>query len=238
MARLLLDEIFSRDIDTVPLDSPHYVRLAYVESELRASVIDVLVQLSICDKSRSKYKFWSDLKQRGYEVTKHQFAGPGERQIPVMTYQGFLGMIPDAISFRQIPFYKKQAMLAGFNVDYTKPRVYIRTRAEDDIHGDLVKALGGCLQIDLQYGVGSYRVDMHVHELNVVVECDEGDHSAYDAEFEMARQEFITKELGCRWVRYNPYAADFDVFAIISRILNSADIVCTSRGSSSSGVTP
>jgi hypothetical protein len=32
-------------------------------------------------------------------------------------------------------------------------------------------------------------------ELNVVVECDEGDHITYDTESEMARQEFITKEL-------------------------------------------
>jgi hypothetical protein len=39
--------------------------------------------------------------------------------------------------------------------------------------------------------------------------------------------EYITGELGCRWVRYNPYAADFDIFDIIRRILDSAIITRT-----------
>lgn len=116
---------------------------------------------------------------------------------------------------------RKQAMLVGFDPSHVSNTVYIRTRLENDIHADIVEALGERLCIEVQFKVGRYRVDMYVRELNVVVECDENDHNAYNADAEKARQDYISGELGCRWVRYNPYAADFTTVAIIRRILSS-----------------
>jgi very-short-patch-repair endonuclease len=223
MAGLLLDEIFSRDVDTVYSD---IVRLIEIDGQLCASVYDVK---AVIIHDRNHTQWWQRaLKKWPGMVYKLARPAGARHKTPVMDHPNMTQLMHRAITDRQVSFARKQCMLIGFEQasEQDCPR-YIQARAEDDIHGDILKALGDKLCIDIHFTVGPYRVDMYVHELNVVVECDENDHSSYDTESEMARQEFITKELGCRWVRYNPYAVDFDVFAIISQILNSATIVNT-----------
>jgi hypothetical protein len=136
MAGLLLDEIFSRDIDTEPKNSPDFVRFIDVDGELFASVYDVMGQTCLCTRDHAS-KLWIRFKERGIQGMEHKFPGQGSRKTPIMTYEGFQQMIPDVIASMRLPFRQKEDMLAGFDVEYTKPRVYIRVRAEDDIHGDI-----------------------------------------------------------------------------------------------------
>lgn len=67
--------------------------------------------------------------------------------------------------------------------------------------------------------VGPYRIDLYLPTLNIAVECDELDHTRYDASEEAERQAFIERALGCRFIRYNPQAAGFNVGSVINRIL-------------------
>jgi very-short-patch-repair endonuclease len=93
----------------------------------------------------------------------------------------------------------------------------VRTYAEAEIHGKIAKAFAHT-DIRLQYAVGQYRVDLFFPEYSLVVECDEYGHELYDAEQERARHAFITGELGCKWIRYDPFDEDFDVFDLINQI--------------------
>lgn len=67
--------------------------------------------------------------------------------------------------------------------------------------------------------VGPYRVDLFLPSFGIAIECDELDHSRYDPEEEAARQAFIERELGCRFIRYNPQAPGFNVGAVINKVL-------------------
>jgi very-short-patch-repair endonuclease len=69
-----------------------------------------------------------------------------------------------------------------------------------------------------QFGVGEYHIDVLFAEYNIAVECDEKDHPWYDKVKDAARSAYIDEAIGCKWVRFNPDAKDFDILDVINRI--------------------
>lgn|GEM_PF-4785916 len=72
-----------------------------------------------------------------------------------------------------------------------------------------------------EYKIGPYRIDLYFPSLRVAVECDERGHVGYDAEAEAERQTCVQRELTCRFVRYNPHAAGFNVGRVINAVMVS-----------------
>lgn len=54
-----------------------------------------------------------------------------------------------------------------------------------------------------QHPCGKFNIDLYFPGANVAVECDEDGHKWVKGDYE--REKFITGELGCRWVRFNPF---------------------------------
>lgn len=69
----------------------------------------------------------------------------------------------------------------------------------------------------LQYVVQKYRIDLYFNDYKIAIECDENHHKNYK-NYDKMREDIIIKELGCVFVRYNPYDNNFDIFEIINEI--------------------
>ncbi|DBA82355.1 TPA: hypothetical protein ACH3X2_000612 [Trebouxia sp. C0005] len=82
----------------------------------------------------------------------------------------------------------------------------------------LKEAFKGC-NMQEQFAVGDFRIDLYFVDQKIAVECDENGHRGRDLGAEIARQQFITKQLDCKWVRFNPDAKDFSIFAVINNIM-------------------
>ena len=76
------------------------------------------------------------------------------------------------------------------------------------------------LEFKRQYRVDKYFVDLYIPELHLCVECDEMNHVNYDIGAETTRQAFIESKLGCKFLRFNPNASDFDLSDVINAILS------------------
>ena len=71
-----------------------------------------------------------------------------------------------------------------------------------------------------QYKVGIYRIDLYLPEYKLAIEVDEFDHCDRDKIYEKERQNFIEKELNCKFIRFNPDQKNFNIGDIISIILD------------------
>ena len=62
-----------------------------------------------------------------------------------------------------------------------------------------------------QYCVQNKRLDFYFSEHKLGVEIDECGHADRDFEYKQSRQLMIEKKLGCKIIRINPDAADFNI---------------------------
>lgn len=73
---------------------------------------------------------------------------------------------------------------------------------------------------ELQYKpIGTnYRIDLYFPNHKLAIECDECNHNGRDPDYENNRQTSIEKILGCKFIRYDPHAIDFNIFEVINKI--------------------
>jgi very-short-patch-repair endonuclease len=72
-----------------------------------------------------------------------------------------------------------------------------------------------------QYKVGKYYIDLYFPDYRLCIECDEDGHSSRRPSDERERMDFVNKELGIDdsyWIRFNPDEKDFDVIKVIGQI--------------------
>jgi very-short-patch-repair endonuclease len=68
-----------------------------------------------------------------------------------------------------------------------------------------------------QYIVDKFRIDLYFPQYLLAIECDEN-HQGQMAKDDV-REKFIKNNLlGCTFIRYNPYAEDFSIFAVLNDI--------------------
>lgn len=70
-----------------------------------------------------------------------------------------------------------------------------------------------------QYAVPPYRIDLYFPDYKVAIECDEYGHRKYEKENEYKRQKYLEHELNCRFIRYNPDDAKFNIGDVIHQIM-------------------
>ena len=69
-----------------------------------------------------------------------------------------------------------------------------------------------------QYNVLSYRIDLCFHDYKLAVEIDENGHSDRNINYEIKRQKAIEQELGCKFNRIDSGKEDLDIFRGIDEI--------------------
>ena len=69
-----------------------------------------------------------------------------------------------------------------------------------------------------QYTVIGYRIDLYFHEYELAIEVDELGHNDRNIDYEIQRQQALERELNCVFIRINPDAIDFNIFREINKI--------------------
>ena len=69
-----------------------------------------------------------------------------------------------------------------------------------------------------QYSVLGYKIDLYFHEYKLAIEVDELGHNDRNIDYEIQRQKAIEKELGCVFIRINPDEENFNIFKTINEI--------------------
>ena len=72
--------------------------------------------------------------------------------------------------------------------------------------------------IQTQYSVLGYRIDLYFHEYKLAIEVDELGHTNRNINNEIERQKALEKELNCVFIRINPDKKDFHIFKEINKI--------------------
>ena len=69
-----------------------------------------------------------------------------------------------------------------------------------------------------QYSVLSYRIDLYFHKYKLAIEVDELGHADRNINNEIERQKALERELNCVFIRINPDEKDFNIFKEINKI--------------------
>ena len=69
-----------------------------------------------------------------------------------------------------------------------------------------------------QYTVLGYRIDLYFHKYKLAIEVDELGHNDRNIDYEIQRQRKLERELDCVLIRIIPDALDFNIFKEINKI--------------------
>ena len=69
-----------------------------------------------------------------------------------------------------------------------------------------------------QYSVLGYRIDLYFHKYRLAIEVDELGHVDRNLSNEIERQKALEKELDCVFIRINPDEKNFNIFREINKI--------------------
>ena len=72
--------------------------------------------------------------------------------------------------------------------------------------------------MQLQYSVLGYRIDLYFHKYKLAIEVDELGHADRNISNEIERQKALEKELDCVFIRINPDEKNFNIFKEINKI--------------------
>lgn len=90
---------------------------------------------------------------------------------------------------------------------------------ENSTIGFICDSLENIIDLKRQYKVENYYVDLYIPKYQIVIECDEFGHEYYKNNEEIVREEFIKKELNCKFIRFNPCSPDFQLSKLLHSIL-------------------
>lgn len=76
-----------------------------------------------------------------------------------------------------------------------------------------------CIASVREFVCGPYRIDLYYPDAHLAVECQEHGHANYSVEEEQRRYAFLEAQLHCRFVCYNPDAADFSVLDVVNEVV-------------------
>ena len=69
-----------------------------------------------------------------------------------------------------------------------------------------------------QYTVLNYRIDLYFHNYKLAIEIDELGHNDRNIDYEIQRQRALERGLNCVFIRINTDAVDFNIFREINKI--------------------
>ena len=69
-----------------------------------------------------------------------------------------------------------------------------------------------------QYSVLGYKIDLYFHDCKLAIEVDEKGHRGKNIDHEIKRQKAAKKELGCECIRVDPDEEDVNIFTVINEI--------------------
>jgi very-short-patch-repair endonuclease len=69
-----------------------------------------------------------------------------------------------------------------------------------------------------------YKIDLYFPDIKLAIECDEHNHKNYKDGYDSKRQLKIESILNCKFIRFNPDEANFNIGSVINQIITIAHI--------------
>ena len=91
------------------------------------------------------------------------------------------------------------------------------TCKEQTVLGSVKYAFEG-KNMQTQFSVLGYKIDLYFHEYKLVTEVDELSHNYRTIDYEIQRQKALEKELGCVFIRINPDEENRNILKAINEI--------------------
>ena len=191
--------VFAADYDGQPIRATQ---------DGRFSIYDVLTAFGVAKMARNAPEVWKRIMDRYPDIVNesamYQFPGKGQRLTPVADKKTCDKVL------RIIGKYPGQSPI-------TSDKYYPRT--ESQIIAVLWKAFEDLNPIP-QFCVHGYRIDLYLAIPNIAIEVDEKGHQNYSKVKESQREKAIKSALGCSFVRFDPYIADFNIGCVIRQVRN------------------
>ena len=92
---------------------------------------------------------------------------------------------------------------------------------EQSVLTSIMSSFGG-ENMQTQYNVLGYRIDLYFHDYKSTIEIDENGHSDRNIAYKIKRQEAIEQKIGCNFLGTDPNNEDFDIFRTINEIFRNA----------------
>jgi very-short-patch-repair endonuclease len=179
--------------------------IRFVEGKPVAS--DVAKALGYVDPQSTISKKVS-LKNKGVATA----ATPGGMQsITILELEG----VKELLCKSRKSLEKKQEIAKHFGID-------LSVVTHSNIETETIKIIKDSfvhLPSVTQFFISGYRIDLYFPAHRIAIECDEFDHQDYNSQKEEARQDSISKLLGCQFIRYNPNKEGFNIGEVINKIL-------------------
>jgi very-short-patch-repair endonuclease len=142
------------------------------------------------------------------------------------TYNMLNAVYINRSGLQELLTYSKQTNLGPF-LQYCKDNNFIdefslvkRLGKEQEYIGYIMNVFRH-LNIQAQYSVAGFRIDLYFIDDKVAIECDEHNHNDRCPIYEEERQASIEKELQCKFVRFNPDSTHFSIFDLINTIIKT-----------------
>ena len=94
---------------------------------------------------------------------------------------------------------------------------YVINTTEQTVLKSITDAFEG-EDMQTQYSVLGYRIDLYFHKNKLTIEVDELGHADGNLSNEIERQKALEKELDCAFIRINPDGKNFNIFKEINKI--------------------
>ncbi|MFM7989330.1 MAG: hypothetical protein ACKPKO_59450, partial [Candidatus Fonsibacter sp.] len=102
----------------------------------------------------------------------------------------------------------------------TRKPIYLRNDIEiiGFLQGVLLEMM---IPFEFQKNVNNFRIDLYLPDQKIAIEIDENNHADRDPLYEIEREEYIKKKLGCKFIRINPDAENFKLSSWIGIIMKN-----------------
>jgi len=133
----------------------------------------------------------------------------GDQKITYITFEGLRKIVLKSRKIESIDFSNL------INLD-KKTKYYCCI--ETDIMKCIITTFDGNLLMP-QYRIDKYMIDLYFPEYLLAIECDELQHNNSKNKLDdEIRSNFITNKLGCRFIRFNVFDKNFNLFKLLNEI--------------------
>ena len=183
-----------------------WIRIKDIGEKLDVKNIYDLVDKEIKGKSETNYPTEQQIrmyKRRGSEFIKDIKFMYAHECIIIPIIMHCRVATPKSIEFRS------KLGFSQYDITLTKEQSVLKS-IMDGFKGE---------NMQTQYSVLGYRIDLYFHDYKLAIEVDEKGHKDRNTDHEIQRQKALEKEeLGCEFIRINPDNEDFNIFEAINEI--------------------
>lgn len=119
--------------------------------------------------------------------------------------------------------YESSKLMQYIVAHYNIPYLYVkRLHKEQEYVSYITECFNNICEINTQYFVGKYKVDIMLKCLNnfpIFIEIDEVGHNDRDKDMENIRENYILDNVLCCIIRFNPDKASFSTSLLLNKIL-------------------